>query len=35
MVQWLRLPMSNAGGTSSIPDLGAKYLHAALRSQKK
>ena len=28
MVQWLRLCISNAGGTGLIPGLGAKIPHA-------
>ena len=34
MVQWLRLYVSNAGGSGLIPGWGTKILHAAWCSQK-
>ena len=34
VVQWLRLPASNAGSMSSIPGRGTKIPHAAQRGQK-
>ena len=35
MVQWLRLPTSNAGGAGLIPGWGAKILHAEQHGQKE
>ena len=35
MVKWLRIQISNAGGTGSIPDWGIKMPHDAARKRKK
>ena len=34
VVQWLRLPTSNAGDSGSIPCWGAKIRHAVQSNQK-
>ena len=35
VVQWLGLPVSNAGGTGLIPGGGTEILHAAWHGKKK
>ena len=35
MVQWLRLQVSKAGDSDSIPDLGTKILHTEWLKKKK
>ena len=35
MVQWLRLPISNAEGMGSIPGWGTKTPHATQQKKKK